>query len=104
MVGRPLPVWSRERERRSSKVATAQWGGQAFACLAKKKERKKRRRKSKVATAQWSASLLCLPGLLEGHVWKNRPRKTNWVKWPRDVELGQKDQENERGKYTIIGD
>ena len=36
-----------------------------------------------------------LPGLVEGHVWKNGPRKANWVKWPRDVELWSKDQKNE---------
>ena len=44
-----------------------------------------------------------LPGLVEGHVWKNGPRKANWVKWPRDVELWSKDQKNERGKYSFIG-
>ena len=43
--GKPLPAWPKKRE-------------------------KKKKKKSKVATAQWCASLLCLPGLLEGHVWK----------------------------------
>ena len=44
-----------------------------------------------------------LPGLVEGHVWKNGPRKANWVKWPRDVELGQKIRKMKEANIPLLG-